>query len=235
MYAGNKPARASKQPKRGSSNFWKLAAAVLCAIQLAQYFLIRSKEWPGDRPQKKAEIGSIAGENFVPIHTTKHMFGTAAEAQIEQLHKKLQTACGHRGVAVGDRQHLDSRKGPSKEVAGLLQSLEDAYKVQGAKSHSFAPPRSRQRDGTAPWRDWEFSCFSQCGDDGLLYRIFGVLGWGKRRSVEIGYFPHEANSVNLIVSANFTGLLMDGNTDPLVARSWYASVSEYLEILVRTL
>ena len=27
-----------------------------------------------------------------------------------------------------------------------------------------------------------------------------------------GYFPHEANSVNLLVNANFTGLLLDGNT-----------------------
>jgi hypothetical protein len=53
----------------------------------------------------------------------------------------------------------------------------------------------------------------------------------RRRSVEIGYFPHEANSVNLIVNANFSGLLLDGNTDPLVARSWYASVPDYLDIV----
>jgi hypothetical protein len=42
---------------------------------------------------------------------------------------------------------------------------------------------------TAPqavWRTLEYSCFSQTGDDGLLMRIFGVLGWGARRSIEIG-------------------------------------------------
>jgi len=125
----------------------------------------------------------------------------------------------------------DSRKGPTAEVVQLLSELEAAYERKRAAGTAFDGSGSQERDGTALWRRWEFSCFSQCGDDGLLYRIFGILGWGLRRSVEIGYFPHEANSVNLLVNANFTGLLLDGNTDPLIARSWYSSVGNYLEIL----
>jgi len=116
-------------------------------------------------------------------------------------------------------------------VAQLLGELEAAYERKRATGTPFETSGSKERDGTAIWRRWEFSCFSQCGDDGLLYRIFGILGWGHRRSVEIGYFPHEANSVNLLVNANFTGLLLDGNTDPLIARSWYSSVPNYLKIL----
>ena len=42
------------------------------------------------------------------------------------------------------------------------------------------------RAAQAVWRTLEYSCFSQTGDDGLLMRIFGVLGWGARRSIEIG-------------------------------------------------
>ena len=154
------------------------------------------------------------------------------EADIRRIHNELQLECGHRGIPAGDKHHVDSRKGPTGKVVLLLQNLEEAYsRRQQMASPTFQPPKSRQADGTAVWRDWEFSCFSQCGDDGLLYRIFGILGWGHRRSVEIGYFPHEANSVNLIVNANFTGLLLDGNTAPLVAQSWYASVPDYLAIV----
>ena len=151
---------------------------------------------------------------------------------IESLHGRLQGLCGHRGLPAGDKHHIDSRKGPTAEVVSLLARLEAAYSKESQHSPTaFEPPSAQQSDGTAMWRKWEFSCFSQCGDDGLLYRIFGILGWGKRRSVEIGYFPHEANSVNLIVNANFSGLLLDGNTDPLVAKSWYAAVPDYLDIV----
>ncbi|EKX35129.1 hypothetical protein GUITHDRAFT_166071 [Guillardia theta CCMP2712] len=153
------------------------------------------------------------------------------EMKIFDLHRKLQRQCGHRGIPAGDVHHMDGRKGPTKEVHGLLQELEQAYERVRSRSElaSFRQPQTQRRK--AVWRDFEFSCFSQCGDDGLLYRIFGLIGWGSRRSVEIGYFPHEANSVNLIVNARFSGLLLDGNTDPLITESWYSPLDRYLEIV----
>ena len=90
------------------------------------------------------------------------------ELEINRLHQKLQGLCGHRGLPAGDKHHMDSRKGPSKEVVQQLHQLEAAYAIKHASRASFAPPQSDQPDGTAPWRKWEFSCFSQVGDDGLL-------------------------------------------------------------------
>ena len=107
-----------------------------------------------------------------------------SEDDIDWLHSKLQKVCGHRGLPAGDKRHIDSRKGPTAEVVGLLARLEAAYLNKSRQASPFQPPSAQQSDGTAMWRSWEFSCFSQCGDDGLLYRIFGILGWG--RSVSAG-------------------------------------------------
>ena len=233
----------------GGGTFWKAVALLLCAVQVFQLAWVSwNPAWIGwsarrdahlaaARPRREAQASLSAQETLLRTGAVGRggqfaALSDATESEIARTHSRLQAVCGHRGLPAGDRHHMDSRKGPTKEAVELLDHLEGLYRRKAQSPQAaFLPPQSRQRDGTAPWRDWEFSCFSQCGDDGLLYRIFGVLGWGNRRSVEIGYFPHEANSVNLIVNANFTALLLDGNTDPLVARSWYAGVPEYLDIV----
>jgi hypothetical protein len=48
-------------------------------------------------------------------------------------------------------------------------------------SRLFDPPLRVKR------RTNRWSGVPQCGDDGLLQYIFGVLGWGRRTSVEIGH------------------------------------------------
>ena len=47
----------------------------------------------------------------------------------------------------------------------------------------------------------------------------GRGGWGGA-----GYFPHEANTVNLMVQSGFAGALLDGGTDALVTESWFAGL-----------
>eukprot|EP00292_Cryptomonas_paramecium_P010011 CAMPEP_0113692096 /NCGR_PEP_ID=MMETSP0038_2-20120614/18874_1 /TAXON_ID=2898 /ORGANISM="Cryptomonas paramecium" /LENGTH=272 /DNA_ID=CAMNT_0000613929 /DNA_START=173 /DNA_END=988 /DNA_ORIENTATION=+ /assembly_acc=CAM_ASM_000170 len=151
------------------------------------------------------------------------------EAAIRFLHHRLQRECGHRGVG-RDSRHIDNQKGPPQTAVALYKKLLKVYDNARADHHSFRPPVSTE-SGKAVWRDLEFSCFSQIGDDGLLMHIFGVLGPGQRTSVEIGYFPHEANTVALVTMGGFRGLLLDGGTDPLIARSWFAGVDKYLGIL----
>ena len=49
---------------------------------------------------------------------------------------ELQAVCGHRGLPAGDRHHMDSRKGPTKEAVELLDHLEGLYrrKVQSPQA-----------------------------------------------------------------------------------------------------
>uniref|UniRef100_A0A7S0E3L6 Methyltransferase FkbM domain-containing protein n=1 Tax=Hanusia phi TaxID=3032 RepID=A0A7S0E3L6_9CRYP len=220
-----------RKKSRGGGLRWKLVVVAAIGLQVFVFLYVRQlsgqQRHPAHHRSEKAQRGrdELEGEHeeFVGLQTD--------EQKIFELHRQLQRQCGHRGIPAGDVHHMDGRKGPTRQVHQLLQELEQAY--DGAKSKNavehFRQPQTDRRK--AVWRDFEFSCFSQCGDDGLLYRIFGLIGWGDRRSVEIGYFPHEANSVNLIVNARFSGLLLDGNTDPIITESWYSPINRYLEIL----
>jgi hypothetical protein len=63
-------------------------------------------------------------------------------------------------------------------------------------------------------RDVEFRAYSQNSEDGILLYIFGIIGFGSRRSVEICAGDGiECNSANLIINHGWDGLLIDG--DPL--------------------
>lgn len=228
---------------------WKLIAVFLCLAQAFQmYFFHSSGLW--EKIDQEHGLRPLSRQNKLYQQDAQHVVNSKVksfepaqqkqqdaaaddddEAEIRMLHQRLQTACGHRGVAAGDHSHMDSRKGPSPHTHSLLLQLEGAYTKKRLARTSFRPPLLSKR--TAKWRDLEFSCFSQVGDDGLLYRIFGVLGWGNRRSLEIGYFPHEACTINLIVNANFTSVLMDGGTDTLIAEAYFARMPRYLEIIAQ--
>ena len=63
-----------------------------------------------------------------------------------------------------------------------------------------------------PFADVEFRSFSQNGEDGILLYIFGLIGMGGRRCVEICAGDGiECNTANLIVNHGFLGLLFDGD------------------------
>lgn len=87
--------------------------------------------------------------------------------------------------------------------------------------------------------DVQFRAFSQNGEDGILLFIFGLIGMGQRRCVEICAGDGiECNTANLIVNHGWHGLLVDGNERLLQnGRSFYsqlADTSSYPPKLVST-
>lgn len=58
--------------------------------------------------------------------------------------------------------------------------------------------------------DYEFSIFSQNGEDGILDYIFEKIGTTNKKFVEIGCGHTENNSLYMISKRNFAGLLIDG-------------------------
>lgn len=58
--------------------------------------------------------------------------------------------------------------------------------------------------------DYEFSIFSQNGEDGILDYIFTKIGVTNGKFVEIGCGHTQNNSLYMICKRNFTGLLLDG-------------------------
>lgn len=71
---------------------------------------------------------------------------------------------------------------------------------------------SAQSTIPVPLMDREWRCFSQTGEDGILVHVFGIIGFGNRRVVEICCGDGiECNGANLIVHHGFDGLLFDGS------------------------
>lgn len=60
---------------------------------------------------------------------------------------------------------------------------------------------------------YESSIYSQCGEDGVLGRIFDVIGAESRYFVEFGAWDgqHYSNTANLRLNHGWTGLLMEGS------------------------
>ena len=73
---------------------------------------------------------------------------------------------------------------------------------------------ARRPDALPDFRDVEFRCYSQNGEDGILLYLFSVLGTTNRKVVEICAGDGiECNAANLIVNHGWHGLLLDGSAD----------------------
>ena len=61
--------------------------------------------------------------------------------------------------------------------------------------------------------DYEASVYSQCGEDGVLDRIFDVIGSETRYFVEFGAWDgrHNSNTAHLRIDRGWSGLLMEGS------------------------
>ncbi len=74
----------------------------------------------------------------------------------------------------------------------------------------------------------EFRTFSQNGEDGILLYLFGLLGMGKCRCVEIcAGNGVDNNTANLVVNHGWNGLMFEGN--PILAdraRSFYSQSAD---------
>jgi hypothetical protein len=58
---------------------------------------------------------------------------------------------------------------------------------------------------------YEYSLFSQNGEDGILRHLFAEIGFRSRRSVEFGFSTNECNSLRLVLHERFSGLFLDGS------------------------
>ena len=78
------------------------------------------------------------------------------------------------------------------------------------------------------FREVEFRCFSQFGEDGILLYLFSLLGTTNRRAVEICAGDGiECNTANLIVNHGWEGLLFDGDAARLAeGASFYRECPE---------
>jgi hypothetical protein len=124
-----------------------------------------------------------------------------------------------RNELAATRGLLASRSGPSDCSAGRTAQLVllNQYREmvhRGADLPSFD--------------DVEFRAFSQNGEDGILLFIFGLIGMGERRAVEIcGGDGIQCNTANLIVNHGWNALLFDGNEHLVnTGRVFYASQAD---------
>ena len=78
------------------------------------------------------------------------------------------------------------------------------------------------------FEDVEFRAFSQNGEDGILLYIFGLIGMGRRRCVEICASDGiECNTANLIVNHGWSGLLFDGDEELIErGRAFYSRLRD---------
>ncbi len=78
------------------------------------------------------------------------------------------------------------------------------------------------------FEDVEFRLFSQNGEDGILLFVFGLIGMGGRRCVEICAGEGiQCNTANLIVNHGWNGLLFDGDEKQLEkGRAYYARLGD---------
>ena len=59
--------------------------------------------------------------------------------------------------------------------------------------------------------DYEFSLFSQNGEDGIIKYIFSKIGYKSKTFLEFGFGVVENNSLRLVLKEGFNGLYIDGN------------------------
>jgi hypothetical protein len=111
---------------------------------------------------------------------------------------------GHFKKDLGELRSLLERSGggtvsPADKVSQLILLNQYRDLLQGRKTlPSFA--------------DVEFRAFSQNGEDGILLYVFGLIGMGGRRCVEVcAGDAIECNTANLIVNHGWSGLLFDGD------------------------
>ncbi len=73
-------------------------------------------------------------------------------------------------------------------------------------------PLEANRD--APGLDrYEYSWLSQNGEDGVIRYLFSQIGFESRWFLEFGFGAAQCNSLRLMVHENFSGLLIDGDTE----------------------
>ena len=99
-----------------------------------------------------------------------------------------------------------------------LLDVRDRQRIAIGLSKGMAAMQARHVDLRRP-ETWEFSGFSQNGEDGILGVLRDQLGHRNRYFIEIGAADGiDNNSAWLILTAKYNGIMIDGNPD-LIARA----------------
>ena len=69
-------------------------------------------------------------------------------------------------------------------------------------------PEFRDRNGL---ERYEYSLFSQNGEDGILRFLFSKIGFSSRKSLEFGFGALQNNCLRLVLHENFAGVFIDGS------------------------
>lgn len=72
-----------------------------------------------------------------------------------------------------------------------------------------------EKSGKQGIERYEFSLFSQNGEDGVLKYLFSEVGFTSRLFLEFGFSVVENNSLRLILHEGFGGVFIDGNDLPV--------------------
>lgn len=65
--------------------------------------------------------------------------------------------------------------------------------------------------GSTGFDQYEYSLFSQNGEDGILRYLFSQVGFDSREFLEFGFEGTENNSLRLVLKEGFSGLFIDGS------------------------
>ena len=96
-------------------------------------------------------------------------------------------------------------------IVNYLRNLRDGQRISIALSKGSAMLKSREVDLKYP-ASWEFSGFSQNGEDGILEVLRHQLTTSNRYFIEIGSADGiENNSAWLAVAEKYNGLMIEGN------------------------
>ena len=98
-----------------------------------------------------------------------------------------------------------------KRLINYLSDVRDCQRIGIALSKGAAMMHARNIDLTKP-ATWEFSGFSQNGEDGILDVLRGQLLNSNRYFIEIGTSDGiENNSAWLVVAEKYSGIMIEGN------------------------
>jgi len=67
------------------------------------------------------------------------------------------------------------------------------------------------RTGRPGLERYEYSLFSQNGEDGILRHLFAEIGFTSRWAVEFGFSTNESNSLRLVLHERFAALFLDAS------------------------
>jgi hypothetical protein len=105
------------------------------------------------------------------------------------------------------------------------------YRIQLALSRAAATAGVRRIDHTAPWT-WEFSGFSQNGEDGIIDFLISQLNESNKYFIEIGASNGLENNTSwLAMGKRFSGLMIDADTEAVnLCRKLYEGMNWGLRV-----